>query len=126
MKIHKLAVIATALLLSACGKEADVCAGSDVQAQLVKVFTDGPLAGHASLLKQSELKDVAILEKDADTGVLQCVATLSATIGPNKVEGPLLYRIAPVAKSEYDYLLLDTQGDRTVALADKVMKAFKK
>ncbi len=38
--------------------------------------------------------------------------------------GPLQYRIAPVAKSDYDYLLLDTAGANTTALAQRLNKAL--
>ena len=58
---------------------------------------------------------MAILEKDPDSGVLSCVGTLSVPAGG--VEGVLQYRIAPVAKSDYDYLLLDTADANTTALA---------
>ncbi|MCY1275158.1 hypothetical protein D3C76_1033720 [compost metagenome] len=126
MKYRKLALVGVAVLLSACGKEADVCAGSDVKDQLVKVFTDGPLAGHVSALKQSELRDVAIIEKDPDSGVVACVGTLSVPVGDKRVEGILQYRIAPVAESDYDYLLLDANAERASALAGRIQQAFRK
>ena len=74
---------------------------------------------HAAEFKDSALRDVAILEKDPDSGVLSCVGTLSVPAGQQVVEGVLQYRIAPVAKSDYDYLLLDTAGANTTALAQR-------
>jgi hypothetical protein len=125
MNLKLLPLIGVAVLLSACGKkEAEVCASKDVRNQLVKVFTDGPLAGRASLLADSELKDAVILSKDPDSGVLECVATLSVPVGKQVVEGPLQYHIAPAAKSEHDYLLLYTKGERTVALANRIQRVF--
>ena len=117
MKLPVLAVLGAALLLSACAKkEAEACASPDVKDQLMRIFPPGrdhrALAG---VQGQRRLRDVAILEKDPDSGVLSCVGTLSVPAGQQVVEGVLQYRIAPVAKSDYDYLLLDTAGANTTA-----------
>jgi len=124
MNYKLLPLIGVAALLSACGKPADVCASKDMRNQLVKVFTDGPLAGRGDLLKDAELSDAAILEKDPDSGVLECVATFRVPVGQQVVQGPLEYRIAPAAKSDHDYLLLFTKSDRALALADRIRRVF--
>jgi len=101
-----------------------VCASKDMRDQLVKVFTDGPLSGRGDLLKDVELRDAAILEKDPDSGVLECVATFRVPVGQQVVQGPLEYRIAPAAKSDHDYLLLFTKSERALALADRIQRVF--
>ena len=124
---HKLLpLLGLAVLLSACGakKDAEACVSNDMRDQLVKVFTDGPLAGRASLLKDAELRDAAVLEKNPDSGVLDCVATFRVPVGQQLVQGPLEYRIAPAAKSDHDYLLLFTKSDRALALAERVQRVF--
>ncbi|KES21485.1 hypothetical protein FG99_24715 [Pseudomonas sp. AAC] len=125
MNYKLLPMIGVAALLSACGgKEAEVCASKDMRDQLVKVFTDGPLSGRGDLLKDVELRDAAILEKDPDSGVLECVATFRVPVGQQVVQGPLEYRIAPAAKSDHDYLLLFTKSERALALADRIQRVF--
>ncbi|GBL53281.1 hypothetical protein SAMN05216577_12564 [Pseudomonas citronellolis] len=125
MNYKLLPMIGVAVLLGACGgKEAEVCASKDMRDQLVKVFTDGPLSGRGDLLKDVELRDAAILEKDPDSGVLECVATFRVPVGQQVVQGPLEYRIAPAAKSDHDYLLLFTKSERALALADRIQRVF--
>ncbi len=119
MKLPVLAVLGAALLLSACAKkEAEACASPDVKDQLMRIFLQGAITERSPEFKDSALRDVAILEKDPDSGVLSCVGTLSVPAGQQVVEGVLQYRIAPVAKSDYDYLLLDTAGANTTAGSD--------
>ena len=123
MKLPVLAVLGAALLLSACAKkEAEACASPDVKDQLMRIFLQGAITERSPEFKDSALRDVAILEKDPDSGVLSCVGTLSVPAGQQVVEGVLQYRIAPVAKSDYDYLLLDTAGANTTALAQRLNK----
>ncbi|WP_322349195.1 hypothetical protein [Pseudomonas aeruginosa] len=125
MKLPVLAVLGAALLLSACAKkEAEACASPDVKDQLMRIFLQGAITERSPEFKDSALRDVAILEKDPDSGVLSCVGTLSVPAGQQVVEGVLQYRIAPVAKSDYDYLLLDTAGANTAALAQRLNKAL--
>ncbi|END0096472.1 TPA: hypothetical protein NII72_003772 [Pseudomonas aeruginosa] len=125
MKLPVLAVLGAALLLSACAKkEAEACASPDVKDQLMRIFLQGAITERSPEFKDSALRDVAILEKDPDSGVLSCVGTLSVPAGQQVVEGVLQYRIAPVAKSDYDYLLLDTAGANTTALAQRLNKAL--
>ncbi|MDU5675723.1 MAG: hypothetical protein E6023_10035, partial [Pseudomonas aeruginosa] len=101
MKLPVLAVLGAALLLSACAKkEAEACASPDVKDQLMRIFLQGAITERSPEFKDSALRDVAILEKDPDSGVLSCVGTLSVPAGQQVVEGVLQYRIAPVAKSD--------------------------
>ncbi len=95
MKLPVLAVLGAALLLSACAKkEAEACASPDVKDQLMRIFLQGAITERSPEFKDSALRDVAILEKDPDSGVLSCVGTLSVPAGQQVVEGVLQYRIA--------------------------------
>ncbi|WEJ71047.1 hypothetical protein [Pseudomonas sp. PSE14] len=123
MKVLKLsAVLAAAALLSACGgsNQAKVCGSDDVKNQLVKIFLSGSLSSQADALTKAELKDVAIIEKDPDSGVLECVGTLSVPVVGQVASGTLKYRIAPAAKSDHDYLLLLADGDLANAFAKRI------
>lgn len=126
MNYKLLPLVAAAVLLSACGakKDAEACVSKDMRDQLVKVFTDGPLQGRASLLKDAELSEGAVTEKDGESGVLNCVATFKVPVGQQVVQGPLEFRIAPAAKSDHDYLLLFTKSDRAMALAERIQRVF--
>lgn len=76
MKLPVLAVLGAALLLSACAKkEAEACASPDVKDQLMRIFLQGAITERSPEFKDSALRDVAILEKDPDSGVLSCVGT---------------------------------------------------
>ena len=71
MKLPVLAVLGAALLLSACAKkEAQACASPDVKDQLMRIFLQGAITERSPEFKDSALRDVAILEKDPDSGVL--------------------------------------------------------
>lgn len=122
MKLLKFsAVLATAALLSACGGNgAKVCGSDDVKNQLVKIFLSGALSAQSDALSKAELKDVAIIDKDPDSGVLECVGTLTVPVVGQVAAGTLKYQIAPAAKSEHDYLLLLADGPLANAFAKRI------
>ncbi|KAF1055002.1 MAG: hypothetical protein GAK43_00537 [Stenotrophomonas maltophilia] len=125
MKTRMLALAGVALLLGACGgNDAKQCASNDVKAQLVNIFTSGPLIGRGDLFKDASLGDVAVVTKDPASGVLSCVGTLDVGLGQRKVKGVLEYRIAPAAASDHDYLLLDTNAERANAFAQRLVQVF--
>lgn len=125
VRLSVLAALGATLLLGACAKkEVGVYASPGVGDQLMWISLQGAITERSPELKDNALRDVTIVEKDLDSGVLSCVGTLSIPAGQQVIEGALQYRIVPVAKSDYSYLLLDIAGADTTALAQRLNEAL--